>query len=90
MLGIETVIILVVAIFFSLILYLGGIIPWWLSVIGGFFSFTFLIVLGLDWIGNSFIPEAGWGFILWGVFNLILSIILFFMGLRPQKGRFDD
>ena len=54
-------------------------------------SFIFLVVLGLNWIGSSFIPEAGWGFIIWGVINFILSLALLFMGVLPgkEKTRFD-
>ena len=91
MLGIESVLLLVVAIFFSLLLYMGTYVPWWLSVISGFMSFIFLVVLGLNWIGASFIPEAGWGFIIWGVINFFLSLALLFLGVVPgkEKTRFD-
>ncbi len=89
MLGAEAVLLLVVVIFFSLLLYGGSVVPWWLSVLAGFMSTIFLVVLGLNWIGSSSIPEVGWGFMLWGVINFALSLVIFFYALKPERTRFD-
>jgi hypothetical protein len=53
--------------------------------LAGFMSFLFLVVLGLDWLGLSFIPEAGWLFILWGTVNLGLSALIIIGGFKVSK-----
>lgn len=90
-LGIDTVILFFAGFGFSLLLYGGDYVPWWLSTLAGFLSFLFLTVLGLNWINGSNIPEAGWLFILWGVVNLLLSIVIMIMSIRSgNKGRFEE
>jgi hypothetical protein len=61
---------------FSLVLYLGSQIPWFLSAIGGVFSSLFLFSLGIYWIGANPYPEMGWLFILWGTANIIISFVV--------------
>lgn len=85
MLGLDAVLLLVTGLVFSLLLYGGEFIPWWLSVMAGFLSFLFLTVLGLDWLGRSEMPEAGILYILWGVVNLMLSVVIVAGALRGSR-----
>ena len=76
---------------FSVILYAGGDIPWFLSVFGGMISSLFLTSLGFYWIGQNIYPEMGWIFLLWGIANLILSIVIIFgaFGVVQRVDRYD-
>jgi hypothetical protein len=85
LLGIDAVLLLVTGMAFSLLLYGGEFIPWWLSVLAGFLSFLFLTVLGLNWLGKSDMPEAGILYILWGVVNLMLGVVIVVGALRGPK-----
>jgi apolipoprotein N-acyltransferase len=56
----------------------------------GVFSSLFLFSLGLYWISVSTIPDMGYLFILWGVVNLLFSVILMMESIRGgQRTRFD-
>lgn len=79
----------IASIVFSLMLYLGDRLPWFLSAVGGVFSSLFLFSMGFYWMGYSVLPEMGWLFILWAVANVILSIVVFIGGFREPEGPFD-
>jgi hypothetical protein len=88
LLGVDAVLLLVTGLVFSLLLYVGEFVPWGLSVMAGFLSFLFLTVLGLNWLWRSEMPEAGMLYILWGVVNLMLSVVIVVGALRtPKKTR---
>ena len=75
---------------FSMILYLGERLEWYLAVVGGILSSLFLFGLGLYWIGANPYPEMGWLFTIWGFINLHISIIVMFTGFTTRnQGRFD-
>ena len=79
-------------ILFSMMLYFGEQIPWFLSAIAGAFSSLFFFNTGLYWIGNAELAEMGWLFILWAVVNLIITFVVVLSALRapPEpKTRFD-
>ena len=75
---------------FSLFLYLGDRVPWFLGVVCGAMSSLFLFSAGFYWIGTSVYPEMGWLFILWGVVNLVLSLGITLSAFRGPKTRFDN
>jgi hypothetical protein len=79
----------IAGIVFSLMLYLGDRLPWFLSAVGGVFSSLFLFSSGLYWMGNSTLPEMGWLFMLWGVSNLLLSVVVVIGAFKEPEGPFD-
>jgi hypothetical protein len=76
---------------FSMVLYLGERLEWYLAVIGGILSSLFLFGLGLYWIGSNPYPEMGWLFTIWGAINLIISLAVMFFGFtKRERGRFEE
>jgi Kef-type K+ transport system membrane component KefB len=75
---------------FSMVLYLGEKLEWYLTVIGGMLSSLFLFSLGFYWIGANPLPEMGWLFTIWGTMNLLISIVVMFTGFTTRnQGRFE-
>jgi hypothetical protein len=79
------------ALVFSVLLYFGEEVPWFISVLGGAMSSLCLVSLGFYWIGTGTYPEMGWIFLLWSAVNLILSFVVIFgaFGVAPQRGRYE-
>jgi len=79
------------ALVFSILLYLGDEVPWFISVLGGAMSSLCLVALGFYWIGTSTYPEMGWVFLLWGAVNLILMLVVIFgaFGVVQRRDRYE-
>lgn len=87
--SVEMTIIFVGGLIFSIMLYAGEVLPWFIAAISGAMSSLFLFSAGFYWIGTSDFPEMGWLFIIWAVFNLVLVAVLVFGSITGVKGRFD-